>query len=287
MFYVSDIKGLQTPYTEELFRLRREARLEQVAELDQASEAAELVAGEATAVESSPLSSARGSSAAGSGAGVQPFESTAIGMAGASILSKEAEQAKGSHEAQRSDGKASAKREMLSKEVTGVVPSTRVERERDNTSERSGVFSASHNPYEKLDENVSNRKKALSASQLMSSPVVTLYGDQSVGEALQLFQSRRFRHVPVLSRKKQLVGICSDRDVLRRQDLERQVKDCMTTEVLSARPDTEIREIAAVMFRERIGAMPIISANGDLLGILTRSDILRAVVNKAPLELWV
>ena len=41
------------------------------------------------------------------------------------------------------------------------------------------------------------------------------------------------------------------------------------------------------MFKERIGAMPIVDDQGTLVGILTRSDILRVLVNKAPLQLWV
>ena len=50
-------------------------------------------------------------------------------------------------------------------------------------------------------------------------------------------------------------------------------------------PETEIRLIADVLIKERIGAMPIVDEKEKLVGIVTRSDILRTVV-KAPLELW-
>ena len=61
----------------------------------------------------------------------------------------------------------------------------------------------------------------------------------------------------------------------------------MTDQVLTAHPDTEIRTIARVMFEERIGAMPIVSEAGTPVGIITRSDILRTVMNKVPFELWI
>ena len=64
------------------------------------------------------------------------------------------------------------------------------------------------------------------------------------------------------------------------------VASIMKTNVLTARPATEIRSVANVMFKQRIGAMPIVDEGGKLVGILTRSDILKAVINRAPLELW-
>jgi len=57
--------------------------------------------------------------------------------------------------------------------------------------------------------------------------------------------------------------------------------------VLTATPETQIREIARVLIEQRKGVMPIVDANAHMVGIITRSDILRTIVNQAPLELWV
>lgn len=64
------------------------------------------------------------------------------------------------------------------------------------------------------------------------------------------------------------------------------VKEFMKTKVLTAAPTAEIRFAARVMFEEKIGALPIIDDNGSLVGIVTRSDILKALVNLPPLEMW-
>jgi CBS domain-containing protein len=40
------------------------------------------------------------------------------------------------------------------------------------------------------------------------------------------------------------------------------------------------------MFQEKIGALPILDEAGKLVGIITRSDILKTVMNTVPLELW-
>jgi acetoin utilization protein AcuB len=54
-----------------------------------------------------------------------------------------------------------------------------------------------------------------------------------------------------------------------------------------AHPETLIREIVRVMFRERVGAMPIVNDTGRLKGIITRSDILRALMRHTALELYI
>jgi CBS domain-containing protein len=54
---------------------------------------------------------------------------------------------------------------------------------------------------------------------------------------------------------------------------------------MSAAPTTEIREIAHVMLEERVNGIPILDNSGHLIGILTTSDILRAIVHRSPLDL--
>ena len=60
----------------------------------------------------------------------------------------------------------------------------------------------------------------------------------------------------------------------------------MTSRVISATAETEIREIARVMLDERIHAVPILDHNRRLVGILAAHDLLRGIANHGPLELW-
>ena len=135
-----------------------------------------------------------------------------------------------------------------------------------------------------------SRQKAISAAQLMSSPVVTLNEDDNIQTAWELIRRRRFRHIPIVKGSNRLlVGILSDRDLIRRgpEEMNEAIAGVMATPVLSASPDSSIREVARVMFEERVGAVPIVDSSREIKGILTRSDILRALVNGAPLHLWI
>lgn len=164
----------------------------------------------------------------------------------------------------------------------------------ETPDERSRAQRAYHQAAQVAPE----RQPAILARQIHNAPVVSLAPTASVAEAWELFRVRRFRHVPVLNGSGRIVGILSDRDVLRATknpflsspteslSSETQVQHVMTADVLTAHPDTSIRDIARVFFEERIGAVPIVDRGEALVGIVTRSDILRTVLSSAPLELW-
>lgn len=138
----------------------------------------------------------------------------------------------------------------------------------------------------------------LFAERIMSSPVVTLTPEMTIGDSLTIFQEKQFRHLPVLSSENMLVGIVSDRDILRdagglTENFQHQVphgfgdrvERLMKTPVLTATQDTDVRHIARLFVTQRVGAMPIMAA-GELTGIITRNDILNAVMSNLVLEFW-
>ena len=170
-------------------------------------------------------------------------------------------------------------------------------------SDPQGGSSPSHaltDIYQASNYHMSVRAPAILAKQIMSSPVFTLLPTSELSDAWAIIQHQRFRHIPVVSSQGHLAGILSDRDVFHAtieivtssdqsgaHATGRSIQQIMVRNVLSAEPETEIRTIARIFFEERIGAMPIVTAQGSLVGILTRSDILRAVVSEAPFELWI
>ena len=68
--------------------------------------------------------------------------------------------------------------------------------------------------------------------------------------------------------------------------LAKLVGDVMTTPVVAASPLTDIRRIARVMLDRDVDGVPIVNEAGVLLGFVSRSDILRAVVTDPPLSMW-
>jgi len=141
------------------------------------------------------------------------------------------------------------------------------------------------------------RSPVFYAKEVMSSPPLTLYDDMPLDIAWQQFRQHRFRHFPVVNKENKIVGILSDRDMLINSTLHANqdsnlssksvINQIMIKSVITASVSTNIREICQVMFSQHIGAMPITNDKGDLLGIITRSDILRTMIKNEPFELWV
>ena len=152
--------------------------------------------------------------------------------------------------------------------------------------------------YQAIDH-IQDHGPLLLANQIMVSPVVSIRSSDSIAEAMKLFQKHHLRHIPVLAANGAVEGIVSDRDILRHlsgvtENYEQhitlaktrdQVKQLMRTEVLTASIDTDVRYIARLFVEQRVGAMPIV-VDGNLTGIITRSDILNAVMRHFILELW-
>lgn len=137
------------------------------------------------------------------------------------------------------------------------------------------------------------------AEQIMISPVVTLDSQATIDKVLTLFRTSQFRHLPIVSSANALVGIVSERDILRHlagvtenyQQLAQsprggRVAQVMKSPVLTASEDTDVRYIARLFVEQRIGVLPIVS-DGLISGIITRSDVLKAVMRHFVLELWV
>lgn len=160
---------------------------------------------------------------------------------------------------------------------------------------------AADKAYSSTSQVLKERGIALHAHQIMTAPVVALLPGTSIADAWKLFRERRFRHVPVVTEQGKIFGIISDRDLLRyaattgkvppysefTPEASMSIEPLTKTRVITSSQDTEIRQIARMLFEQRVGAMPVVSDTGVVEGIITRSDILRTLVNNAPLELWV
>lgn len=130
------------------------------------------------------------------------------------------------------------------------------------------------------------RSPALSVLQVMKSPVVSLSPDMNLADATRIMKHHDFRHLPVVNAGK-LVGILSDRDLLKHgSESDTPVSSVMSKEPLTASPETLIRAAAQRMLEGKVSALPVLDNQDRLVGMITITDILRAIVEKAPIELW-
>jgi CBS domain-containing protein len=149
----------------------------------------------------------------------------------------------------------------------------------------------------------------MKARDVMVFPVVTVGETETVRDVAKLLISKRISAAPVVDGAGKLVGIITEADLLHRAEAgterpvswwlslisgdraladeyvkshARKVKDVMTHDVKTAEPDTPLVEIADLFEEKHIKRVPIVSKGGDLVGIVSRANIVQAVASVRP-----
>ena len=130
-------------------------------------------------------------------------------------------------------------------------------------------------------------------SEIMSRDLITVDKNASLRRARRVLDQHRIRHLLVMDGKR-LVGIVTDRDLRRaapsskspltiseREEFmdELKVVEVMSRKLITASPDTTVREAARVMVSEKIGCLPVVNGN-QLVGIVTETDLLEMLVRE-------
>src|SRR5262249_55682881 len=145
------------------------------------------------------------------------------------------------------------------------------------------------------------------AADVMTTAVVTVAPNATVAVIAKLMLEKKISGVPVVDGAGKLVGIVSEGDLLRRVESEterkrprwleifasntqlaaeyvkshgRTAKDVMTRDVVSVAEATPLAEIADLLETKRIKRVPVVR-DGKLVGIVSRSNLLRAVASGA------
>lgn len=128
-------------------------------------------------------------------------------------------------------------------------------------------------------------------AEIMSQEVITLTADASVADAWQLFQRHGFHHIPIVNEDHIVLAMLSDRDILQGPGIQKNINlekimGFATQQVFCFSPDTDIRQATRILYEYDLGALPIISEDNNLIGIVSRTDIMKVVSHYGPLELW-
>ena len=120
------------------------------------------------------------------------------------------------------------------------------------------------------------KHRPLTVSDLMVTAVITVHADETVRSAHADMDMGSFRHLPVLDQRGRLVGILSDRDVLRALSRPKEitVAEVMTRDPVTVRPDTGAHVAAQIMIDRKIGSLPVVGEDGHLIGLITQTDFL-------------
>ena len=118
-------------------------------------------------------------------------------------------------------------------------------------------------------------------ADIMTGKVVTLSPHHSFSEAANLMNDRYFRHCVVVDAHGQIVGVISDRDILRAlarnpNARSKSLEQIMTHNPVTVRRHTSIAEAVSKIVSKRINCLPVVDEDGTVCGIVTSTDLLKS-----------
>jgi CBS domain-containing protein len=146
--------------------------------------------------------------------------------------------------------------------------------------------------------------------EIMVDEVIAIREDASVDELSKLLIENKISGVPVVGKDGKLVGIATEGDlIIKDSDLHfpryfklldsiiyleslnkfkanlkkylgTKVSDVMTTNIKTVKQDTPVSDAANLMIRHNINRLPVLDDKDDMVGIITRADIVKSMIKE-------
>jgi CBS domain-containing protein len=120
----------------------------------------------------------------------------------------------------------------------------------------------------------------LKVEDVMVEGVVTIDAEATVMKAVQLMNENEIGCLVVMRRGK-AVGIITERDLLKRviakskNPKKTRVREIMTKPLIAGQPEMDLEEATRLMFKMKIKKLPVVESRGQLLGLITLTDVAR------------
>ncbi len=122
------------------------------------------------------------------------------------------------------------------------------------------------------------RRAVRTVEDFMSTAVITMKESEALSGAELQMKLAEVHHIPVVDDKNNLLGVVSDRDVLRALakggNKPLTVANVMSRGVRTVRPSTPAHDAAALMLEHHIRSLPVVGDGDELVGIITETDFL-------------
>lgn len=135
------------------------------------------------------------------------------------------------------------------------------------------------------------REVIIHAYQIMSHPVKTLLDNTSLETAYKDFQALGYQQMPIINPQHQLVGLLTYQQLFsafheQQSNPKMPISEIMHGDVITADPVSEIRRVARVLYEYQLPALPVVNEHDQLVGIVSKTDLLKSLMMEPPINLW-
>lgn len=148
--------------------------------------------------------------------------------------------------------------------------------------------------YKKM-ANIDTKELVYHVRDIMTRDCTTINSKQTVKEAYDILKELNISQIPVVVFGKKIQGLIDNKTILNlllenidnnEEILNRKIEDIFLPELITADPISDIRRVSKVMIDFKLHAIPIVDEEDIVIGIVSKTDIIKAVSNIPHLQLW-
>lgn len=150
------------------------------------------------------------------------------------------------------------------------------------------------NSYKKM-ANIDTSEPVYQVKDIMTKNLICIDTQSTLQEAYDLLKENKVAQMPIVSFGKKIIGLINKKIILNllmndivnaKEILNRKLEDVFLPEIITTDPISDIRRVAKVMLDFKLDAIPVVDEEDVLLGIISKTDILKAVSHLPKLQLW-
>ena len=150
------------------------------------------------------------------------------------------------------------------------------------------------NSYKKM-ANIDTSDIVFHVKDIMTKDCIYIDAKSSIQDAYNVLREYKIGQMPIVSFGKRIMGTIDKKMILNllmddlensKNTLEKKLEDLYLPQLITADPSTDIRKVAKVMIDFKLHAVPIVEENDILIGIVSKTDIIKAVSHIPQFQLW-
>lgn len=150
------------------------------------------------------------------------------------------------------------------------------------------------NSYKKM-ANIDTSEIVFHVKDIMTKDCIYIDSKSSIQDAYNVLREYKIGQMPIVSFGKRIMGTIDKKMILNllmddlensKNTLEKKLEDLYLPQLITADPQTDIRKVAKVMIDFKLHAVPIVEENDILIGIVSKTDIIKAVSHIPQFQLW-
>ncbi len=160
--------------------------------------------------------------------------------------------------------------------------------------QKGNINQSAINKYKKM-ANIDTSEPVYHVKDIMTRDCVIVDKNASILDAYNLLKENKVSQLPVVSFGKKIVGLIDKKiilnlmmeDVVNSENIVlKEIDDIYLPELITVDPVSDIRRVAKVMIDFKLDAIPVVDEEDILLGIVSKTDIIKAISSLPRLQLW-